>query len=111
MHDLSCRSLVELVSYHFDIDVDRLRPDTTFEELEMDSLALMELVVVIESETGIRIPDDLAEIGPDATISEIADAVKRIGEGAVLPDGQGLRADRAVPRDGATVQAGGARVE
>ncbi len=111
MHDLSCRSLVELVSYHFDIDVDRLRPDTTFEELEMDSLALMELVVVIESETGIRIPDDLAEIGPDATISEIADAVKRIGEGAVPPDGRVLREDRAVPRADATIQLGGARVE
>lgn len=99
MREISYRFLSELVAYHFDIEADRLRPDTTFDELGMDSLALMELVVVLESETGIQIPDDLAELGPTATLDEIADAVKRIGDRATAPPaGPALSGDQTLPR-------------
>ncbi|MGW3664610.1 acyl carrier protein [Streptomyces sp. NPDC005141] len=112
MRDISYRFLSELVAYHFDIGADRLRPDTTFDELGMDSLALMELVVVLESETGIQIPDDLAEIGPTATLSEIADAVKQIGDrSANPPAGPVLSGDHALPRVARNDQFEGSRVE
>lgn len=104
MREISYRFLSELVAYHFDIDADRLRPETTFDELGMDSLALMELVVVLENETGIQIPDDLAEIGPAATLDEIADAVKRIGDRTTTPPAGpvpiGDNALTRVPREG-----------
>ncbi|MFD9537371.1 acyl carrier protein [Streptomyces sp. NPDC060010] len=79
MH-VSYQTLAGYVSYHFGIEAETLRPDITFEELEMDSLALMELVVVIESETRIQIPDDAGDIGPHTTLAEAAEAVSRIGE-------------------------------
>ncbi|MFD9337402.1 acyl carrier protein [Streptomyces sp. NPDC060028] len=78
MH-VSYQVLAGFVSYHFGIEPETLRPDITFEELEMDSLALTELVVVIENETGIQIPDDAGDIGPHTTLAEAAEVVSRIG--------------------------------
>ncbi|MET9902949.1 acyl carrier protein [Streptomyces sp. NPDC006446] len=112
MREISYRFLGELVAYHFDIDADRLRPETTFDELGMDSLALMELVVVLENETGIQIPDDLAEIGPTATLSEITDAVKRIGDRTTTPPaGPAPSGDNALSRVARDDRFEGSRVE
>lgn len=50
----------ELAEY-FDIDPASITPDTTFEELKADSLALMELMFTLESETGKTLDDDVME--------------------------------------------------
>ncbi|MEV6020314.1 MULTISPECIES: phosphopantetheine-binding protein [unclassified Streptomyces] len=111
MQEISYRFLSELVSYHFDIDADRLRPDTTFDDLGMDSLALMELVVVLENETGIVIPDDLVEIGPNATLREIADVVKRISDGITIAGAPGPARETTLPDGTRDDRLEGARID
>ena len=48
-------------------------PEATFESLDADSLDLVELVMALEEEFGIEIPDDAAE-----NIQTFGDAVKFI---------------------------------
>ncbi|MCH5164844.1 MAG: acyl carrier protein [Clostridiales bacterium] len=51
----------ELAEY-FDIDPATITPDTTFDgDLKADSLALMELMFSLESETGKTLNDDVME--------------------------------------------------
>ncbi|MFE3517555.1 acyl carrier protein [Streptomyces sp. NPDC059166] len=62
--------LTRLLSEHFEIDPGQVRPDATFEELELDSLAVLELVVVIEERTGLELPEEDIKLGPASTLSE-----------------------------------------
>ncbi|MEE0776699.1 MAG: acyl carrier protein [Bacillota bacterium] len=39
-------------------DATSIRPDATFEELEIDSLDLLEIITEIEMQFGVTIPDD-----------------------------------------------------
>lgn len=59
----------------FKVPEDDIRPDATFESLELDSLDLVELMMVIEEELGVRIEDDEAE-----EIRTVADAVDKLAE-------------------------------
>ncbi|AZM75035.1 phosphopantetheine-binding protein [Streptomyces sp. G3] len=59
--------LVDLLVDGFAVDRAAIRPDVTFEELEMDSLFLVELLLVIQSEFGVKISEDAAV--PTDTIS------------------------------------------
>ncbi|MGW8374810.1 acyl carrier protein [Streptomyces sp. ODS28] len=52
----------------FDVPAELVRPETTFAELELDSLSLAELVVIAEEETGVR----LGEVGAATTLQEAA---------------------------------------
>jgi acyl carrier protein len=56
--------LVELAVEHLDVDPARLRPDALLgEDLGVDSLAAIELGMVLEDEFGIELPDEvLADI-------------------------------------------------
>jgi acyl carrier protein len=52
--------LVELAVAHLDVDPNRLRPDALLgEDLGVDSLAALELGMVLEDEFGIELPDDV----------------------------------------------------
>jgi acyl carrier protein len=70
-----------------EVDAERIREDTRFkEDLDADSLHLVELVMELEDRTGIRIPDEdagkILAVGqavdyvaarlPDADISDVA---------------------------------------
>ncbi|MCH3971956.1 MAG: phosphopantetheine-binding protein [Oscillospiraceae bacterium] len=44
--------------YHDDLKPGSLKPETTFEELDLDSLDLVDLVMACEDEFDIKIPDD-----------------------------------------------------
>lgn len=50
--------LVSLVATSFGIPEDQITPDTTFEDLEFDSLALVELAVSVQQEFGVEIEED-----------------------------------------------------
>lgn len=52
--------LVDLLVDRFAVDRAEIRPDVTFEELEMDSLFLVELLLVMQSEFGVKISEDAA---------------------------------------------------
>ncbi|MHC3471054.1 acyl carrier protein [Streptomyces sp. 7R007] len=51
-----------------------LTPTTTFASLDVDSLALMELVVAAEEEFGIVLPEDTLDLSPASTLADAARA-------------------------------------
>ena len=56
------------------IDQDRIAPDASFEsDLEIDSLGVVELLMALEDNFGVKIPDDEAE--SITTVREAVDLV------------------------------------
>ncbi|MGH2408558.1 MAG: phosphopantetheine-binding protein [Candidatus Limnocylindrales bacterium] len=80
MYDL----LVDLLVNRFEVDRNDVRPEVTFDELEMDSLFLVELLLVLQSELGERgalISEDVAS--PSDTIADAARLIEdQIAAGA-----------------------------
>jgi acyl carrier protein len=50
--------LVSLITSSFGIHEEQITPDTTFEDLEFDSLDLVELAVIVQQEFGLKIEED-----------------------------------------------------
>ncbi|MFR0356213.1 acyl carrier protein [Streptomyces sediminimaris] len=67
--------LVDLLVGRFEVDRAEIGPDTTFEDLDMDSLFLVELLLVIQSEFGVQIDDDAAS--PGDTVAQVAELLER----------------------------------
>lgn len=66
--------LAELLVTRFDVDAEEIRPEVTFEDLEMDSLFLVELLVVVQTELGVKIDEDAAS--PRDTIARVAEIIE-----------------------------------
>ncbi|MCX4792034.1 MULTISPECIES: acyl carrier protein [unclassified Streptomyces] len=65
--------LTDILVNQFEVQPEEVRPDITFEELELDSLFLVELGLVIKRDLDVEIGED------DATPrSTVADVVKLI---------------------------------
>jgi acyl carrier protein len=61
--------LSALLISRFGVTADELRrPDVTFAELDLDSLALVEFALVAEKEFGVPFGED--EVSPQATVSD-----------------------------------------
>jgi len=73
--------LSEILTSYFGVEESEVRPDVTFAELDLDSLAIVEFALVAEKEFGVSIGED--EVTPQATV---ADAL-------VLLDAKGVTAD------------------
>ncbi len=64
-------SLTKLLVDELGIDEDKIKPEATFEEdLEVDSLGVVELLMALEDNFDVKIPDEEAE-----QISTVSDAV------------------------------------
>ncbi|MFY9114549.1 MAG: acyl carrier protein [Dethiobacteria bacterium] len=63
----------EIISEQLDIDIDKIILDSTFEEMDADSLDLVELVMALEEEFGIEITDEEIE-----SIKTVGDVVNHI---------------------------------
>ncbi|MEV8314373.1 phosphopantetheine-binding protein [Streptomyces sp. NPDC059900] len=50
--------LVGLLTKGFGVEADEVAPENTFEDLELDSLALVELTLAAQEEFGITLTDD-----------------------------------------------------
>ncbi|MFQ5966787.1 MAG: acyl carrier protein [Acidimicrobiia bacterium] len=62
------------------LEEDKITPEATFEEdLEVDSLGVVELLMALEDEFGVTIPDEEAE--DITTVSEAVDVVMAKMEG------------------------------
>lgn len=66
--------LVDLLVDRFEVDRAEIGPDTRFEDLDMDSLFLVELLLVIQSELGVTISDEAAS--PGDTIAAVAELIE-----------------------------------
>ncbi|MBB5117923.1 acyl carrier protein [Streptomyces eurocidicus] len=97
--------LARLLSEHFGIEESELRPEATFEELEMDSLALVEIAVIVEDRFGVRLPGDADGLGLSTTLAGAVEFLERAGR-PVAPSpsapavGERERMDDAVSRSG-----------
>jgi acyl carrier protein len=60
--------LVDRLCKHLGVSPDQIRPEATFNDLGLDSLAMVELAVVIREVHGVRPLD----IGAQATLAETA---------------------------------------
>ena len=67
--------LVTLLVRVVGLEADEISPDVTFRQLEVDSLALVELGLAAQQEFGTEIQDDDLEL--DATVTAVAEMVER----------------------------------
>jgi len=66
--------VMDIVCKQLNVSKDKLKPETSFvNDLSADSLDLVELVMELEEEFGVSIPDEEAE-----KIQTIADAIKDV---------------------------------
>lgn len=64
----------EIVAEELSVEKDKIRPETTFiNDLGADSLDIVELIMALEEEFDISIPDDAAE-----KITTVGEAIKHI---------------------------------
>lgn len=68
-------TLVDLLTDKFKVERDEIQPGITFEELEMDSLFMVELLLEVQTTTGVRITEDTAT--PRDTIEHAADMIEK----------------------------------
>ncbi|GAA2966907.1 phosphopantetheine-binding protein [Streptomyces enissocaesilis] len=63
--------IVDVLTESFGVDPDLLHPEATLEALDLDSLSLLELVLIIEERTGRR-PETLSS---SSSLAEVAVAI------------------------------------
>ncbi|MFI1163602.1 acyl carrier protein [Streptomyces sp. NPDC020801] len=66
--------LVDILVNRFEVERSEIKPDATFEDLEMDSLFLVELLLVVEKDLGVKVSDDAAS--PRDTIGRAAEVIE-----------------------------------
>ncbi|MFP5309907.1 MAG: acyl carrier protein [Actinomycetes bacterium] len=57
----------------FGVEADQVAPDATFEELGLDSLDVVELTLVLEEETGVKLEDEELE-----DVRTVGDAIAKV---------------------------------
>lgn len=62
-----------IVSEQLEVSVDKLSPETTFEDIDADSLDIVELVMALEEEFDLEISDQEIE-----NIKSVGDVIKYI---------------------------------
>lgn len=72
--------LASMIASSFGIPEHQITPDTTFEDLEFDSLALVELALTVEQEFGVKIEEDALN-GQD-TLARAAELIDITGVAA-----------------------------
>ncbi|UFQ19313.1 MULTISPECIES: acyl carrier protein [Streptomyces] len=76
LHPIDTDGLVVLLQEYFALPAGKAQPTSTLETLGLDSLALMELAVVLEERTGAGLDDQLAGLTPAHTVAQVADALR-----------------------------------
>lgn len=62
MSDEITARVIQIISEQLDIEIDKIKPAASFtDDLKADSLAVVELVLALEEEFGIEIPDEETE--------------------------------------------------
>jgi acyl carrier protein len=65
--------LVEILARLHDAPADRISPEATFAELDVDSLTTVEISIRIERDLGVAVGDD--ELRPDLSLGALAGLV------------------------------------
>ncbi|MCC3766359.1 acyl carrier protein [Streptomyces sp. UNOC14_S4] len=90
--------------HHFNIPEDVVHPDSTLEDLGLDSLGVVELMCVLQDELGLRVPTDdeslkslLTTFGQAVAAIERAQPEQPCGPQPVPGQGSPSAADTPVP--------------
>lgn len=67
-------TLVNLLVSRFEVEEAEIEPDATFEDLEMDSLFIVELLLAVQAEIGMPISDEL--LSPRDTLRHAAEVIQ-----------------------------------
>lgn len=87
MHDELTARVIRVIAETQKIPAETISPESTFEELKIDSLDGINIVFALESELDINVPDDVArEI---RTVSDVIEGIRRLTEGGAA---EGVRA-------------------
>jgi acyl carrier protein len=74
MSDAILEKISGIIAEQLDVEVEAVQPEKSFtDDLGADSLAIVELVLALEEEFGIKIPDDKVD-----SIKTVGDAVEYI---------------------------------
>ncbi|GLX34277.1 hypothetical protein Sros01_03500 [Streptomyces roseochromogenus] len=83
-------ALADLVHEFFGVPRDLLHATATFDDLGLDSLALMELMVVLEERSGGELLERLMDLSPASTLRSAAQVVKDAATAAGSSSGTAL---------------------
>ena len=76
MVDALFEKIRSVVARHLELDPEKLLPETTFAEIEADSLDVVEIVMALEEEFDIEIPDERIE--NVKSLQEIVDFIREL---------------------------------
>ena len=68
-------TFTELLTEEFGVPADEVKPDATFEALGLDSLDVVELTLVLEEKTGVKLEDEQLE-----EVRTVQDAIDKVSE-------------------------------
>lgn len=68
--------ITELLTTRYEVDPEEITPEAVFEDLSLDSLALMEIALVLEKRLGVRIQEGL--LTTDQTLGEAVGVVRSL---------------------------------
>ncbi|GAB1643576.1 acyl carrier protein [Krasilnikovia sp. MM14-A1259] len=63
-------AIAQLIGEKFEAPQAEITPDTVLESIEVDSLALIELTLLLQKQFGVTIPS--GDVTPDNTVGELA---------------------------------------
>ncbi|WP_416971083.1 acyl carrier protein [Streptomyces sp. 4F14] len=69
--------MVTLLQTSFGLEADEISPEQTFNDLELDSLAMVELSLAAQEEFGVQVGDE--DISAQDTVSRAAEVIEAKG--------------------------------
>jgi acyl carrier protein len=78
--DVSIEQVTALLVTSFGVSAEEIRPDATFAELDVDSLALVEFALLVHKELGVPLDED--EISGTHTVRDVVALIE--GKKALL---------------------------
>ncbi|WP_210589060.1 acyl carrier protein [Streptomyces sp. GESEQ-35] len=66
----SYRMISDRLRDYFGIDEALISEDRTFKDLEVDSITLVELLVILEEDTGLQLSQDATALSTDLTLQQ-----------------------------------------
>ena len=86
MYDELTQRVIDHIAQVHGVDADTITPESTFEELDIDSLGAMSLVADLEIEMGVEVPNE--ELLKIRTVGQAAESLSRVlAEADVAPQG------------------------
>ncbi|WP_051812857.1 acyl carrier protein [Streptomyces sp. NRRL S-340] len=74
--------IIDILTGKFDIPAEEVSPDTVFDDLAVDSLALLEMSLILEKRLGVSISEGVLTSGQ--SVDEAARVVEALGAPAAV---------------------------